>query len=60
MNKHKKRTVEQIADEIHELITICDADTLSNIYLSVFHNIKSCQHKEGDDYTDEYFIIEYK
>lgn len=46
---------EQAAEELHELVRECDADTLAALYEYAFGAVESCeQSNEGD-----YFIVKY-
>ncbi len=56
MAKQHKLDFEAAAEQLHELIRICDAGDLAAIYENAFGAVKSCEESsEGD-----YFIIEYE
>jgi len=51
----KKIDFEQAAEELHELIRTCDADTLAAIYEQAFGAVISCEQSQDEDC----FLVEY-
>lgn len=52
----KKLDFEKAAEELHELIRTCDADTLCAIYENAFGAVVSCEQSVEDDGV---FLVEY-
>lgn len=46
---------EQVAEELHELIRVCNSDTLAALYEYAFGAVESCEESDGGDY----FMVTY-